>query len=229
MGLGSLIKKGAKVAAKGAKIAAKSGVLQKAIKVGSFVPGPVGLGLKVLGAASTAYGGAQAIKKIAGTVQGAPMPLGLPALPGVRSNQTTFKTGAITPGQTGGGWNPMKWIPRGPGGRMQLPWNDPSIPAFLKQFALDDSFIRPAMRGPRGYVIVRDADGQPYPVLKKVAQQFGLWKPSKKPPISVGDFQALKRADRTVKKMRKIYATIARVDKATTKGGKVTIHRKKGK
>lgn len=223
-----LISKVAKVAKAGAKVVAKSPVT----KYAKFIPGPIGTVATAIGAASSAYGAYKTIKGVVGT-KGAPtMPsvpsFSLPSLPGVTPNKGAGRAPMPMPGQTGGGWNPLKWIPRGPGGRMQMPWNDPSVPAFLKQFALDDSFIRPAMRAPKGYVIVRDADGQPYPVLKKVAQQFGLWKPAHKPPISVGDYQALKRADRTVKKMRKIYATIARVDKATTKGGKVTIHRKKG-
>jgi len=221
MGLVSLVKKGVSAASK----VVRSPIGQSAL---SMIPGArVGVGaLKIAGAVSTAYGGYQAVKGITGVMKGPSVgtlpPGGLPALSGL-------KMSAVSPGQTGGGMLPSKWIPRGPGGRMQLPWNDPSVPQFLKQFALDDSFIRPAMRAPRGYVIIRDADGQPYPVLKKIAQQFGLWKAAHKPPISVGEFQALKKADRTVKKMRKIYATIARVDKATTKGGKVTIHRKKGK
>lgn len=222
MGLMSMVRKGAKVVGK----VAKNPLVHAGMSV---VPGGglIAGGIKAAGALSTAYAGYQAARNVVGALKskGSPvmtaMPTGLPALPGVGGRSTV-----IAPGQTGGGLNPLKWIPRGPGGRMQLPWNDPSVPAFLKQFALDDSFIRPAMRAPKGYVIIRDADGQPYPVLKKVAQQFHLWKPAKKPPISVGDYQALKRADRTVKKMRKIYATIARVDKATTKGGKVTVHRK---
>lgn len=219
MGLMSIARKVGKVGAKVARNPAFQAGLQ-------MIPGAkaVGTGLKVAGALSTAYGGYSAGKSIINTLKGGPA--GLPALPGTGFSMPGLK---VQPGQTGGGLSPLKWIPRGPGGRMQLPWNDPSVPAFLKQFALDDSFIRPAMRAPKGYVIIRDVDGQPYPVLKKVAQQFGLWKPGKKPPISVGEYQALKKADRTVKKMRKIYATIARVDKATTKGGKVTIHRKKGK
>lgn len=224
MGLMSIVKKGARVAGK----VVRNPIVQAGM---SIVPGGgmVATGLKAASALSTAYTGYQAVKGAVNAVRGksspvmSQMPMGLPALPGMGGRSV-----AVTPGQTGGGWNPLKWVPRGPGGRMQLPWNDPSVPAFLKQFALDDSFIKPAMRAPKGYVIIRDADGQPYPVLKKVAQQFGLWKPGKKPPISVGEYQALKKADRTVKKMRKIYATIARVDKATTKGGKVTIHRKKG-
>lgn len=219
MGLLSVARKVGGAAAK----VARNPLVQTGLQM---IPGAkaVSTGLKVAGAMSTAYGGYSAGKAILGTIKGSPA--GLPALPGVGFSMPGLK---VQPGQTGGGVLPSKWIPRGPGGRMQLPWNDPSVPAFLKQFALDDSFIKPAMRAPRGYVIIRDADGQPYPVLKKIAQQFGLWKPGKKPPISVGDFQALKRADRTVKKMRKIYATIARVDKATTKGGKVAIHKKKGK
>ena len=151
------------------------------------------------------------------------MPGGLPMLPGVSPN----RMGALPPvpmGKTGG-----FGIPRGPGGRMQLPWNDPSVPAALKAFALDDSYIRPAMRAPRGYVIVRDPDGQPYPVLKSIAQKFGLWRPAKKPPISVRDWQALKRSDRTIKKLRKVAVMASRIDKTVGKNGRVKFGGKKKK
>jgi len=33
---------------------------------------------------------------------------------------------------------------------------------------------------------------------------MGLWKPAKKPPISVRDWSALKRANSTVKKLKKV-------------------------
>lgn len=168
-------------------------------------------------------GGALASRAITGITGSGGLPAGLPALPGVGPN----RAGALPVppmGRTGG-----FGIPRGPGGRMQLPWNDPSVPAFLKQFALDDSYIRPAMRAPRGYVIVRDPDGQPYPVLKSIAQKFKLWKPAKKPPISVRDWQALKRSDRTIKKLRKVVTMASRVDKAVGKGGKVTFRKGKKK
>lgn len=214
MGLTSLMRKGAGAALK----VVKNPIAGKAL---SMVPG-LGTAVAAAGLASSAYGAYKTISGVTGNKGVPPMPGGLPALPGVSSNRSF---GAIPPppmGKTGG-----FGIPRGPGGRMQLPWNDPSVPAALKAFSLDDSYIRPAMRAPRGYVIVRDPDGQPYPVLKSIAIKFGLWRPSKKPPISVRDWQALKRSDRTIKKLRKIVTMTSRVDKHVSKGGKVSF--KKGR
>lgn len=93
---------------------------------------------------------------------------------------------------------------KGPGGRLQLPGSDPRIPEYLKQFALDDAYLKPYYRAPRGYVVVRDASGRPFAVNKTIARQFGIWKPKKKPPISVSDWQAFKKAQRVEKKLRKV-------------------------
>ncbi len=119
-------------------------------------------------------------------------PIGVPA---------AATTSAIQ--QAGPGGLPVPWW-KGPGGKLQLPWNDPKIPAYLKQFALDDAYLKTYYRAPRGYVIIRDASGRPFAVNKQMARSFGLWKPAKKPPISVGDWQKFKAAERVEKKLKKI-------------------------
>lgn len=106
---------------------------------------------------------------------------------------------SIAPGTTGG-----FGVPTGPGGQWQLPWNDPSVPSAMKPYALDDSYLKIYYRAPKGYVVIKDASGRPYPILKAYARSMGLWSPQKKPPISVKDWTALKAADRTSKKLRKI-------------------------
>lgn len=144
----------------------------------------VGNVLSAVGAASAVYGAAKGI-------QGMMKPTGgLPALPGMGGSM-------IQPGQTGG-----FGIPRGPGGSMQLPWKDPAIPEYLKQFALDDSFLRTGVRAPRGYVVIRDGSGRPFAVLKTVAKAFKLWKAKAKPPISVRDWHHLQGAGRVVNKLQ---------------------------
>lgn len=85
-----------------------------------------------------------------------------------------------------------------------MPWNDPKIAEYLKQFALDDSYLRVYYRAPRGYVIVRDAQGRPYAVLRQIARQFGLWRPAAKPPISATDWKHYKRNQAIEKKLVKI-------------------------
>jgi len=93
---------------------------------------------------------------------------------------------------------------RGPDGKLQMPWNDPRVPQFLQQFSLDDSYLRVYYRAPKGYVIIRDASGKPYAVLRKIAQQFGLWKPSARPPISATEWKHYKANKRIEKKLVKI-------------------------
>lgn len=121
---------------------------------------------------------------------------GLPALP-----MAPAQTRAIQSTSPGG--LPVPWW-KGPGGKLQLPWNDPRIPDYLKQFALDDAYLKPYYRAPRGYVVLRDASGKPFAVNKAMAKAFGLWRPKKKPPISVSDWQAFKKAERVEKKLKKI-------------------------
>jgi hypothetical protein len=98
---------------------------------------------------------------------------------------------------------PVPWW-KGPGGKLQLPWNDPRIPQFLQQFALDDAYLRIYYRAPKGYVIIRDANGKPYAVLRQIAKQFGLWRPAAKPPISATDWKNYKRNRAIEKRLVKI-------------------------
>jgi len=95
-------------------------------------------------------------------------------------------------------------LPRGPGGSLSVPFTNPDVAAALQPYSLDDQFLRTYYRAPPGYVVVRDANGKPFPVMKKAARMMGLWKPAKKPPISVRDWSALKRANSTVKKIKQV-------------------------
>jgi hypothetical protein len=103
----------------------------------------------------------------------------------------------------GAGGLPLPWF-KGPGGKLQLPWNDPRIPDYLKQFALDDAYLKTYVRAPKGYVILRDSSGRPFAVNKSVARSMGLWKPAAKPPISATDYKHFKRNKTIEKRLRKI-------------------------
>jgi hypothetical protein len=97
---------------------------------------------------------------------------------------------------------------RGPGGKLQAPWQDPNIPEYLKQFALDDAYLRICYRAPRGYVVIRDKDGRPFAVNKWIAQKAGIWKPNPKPLLTATDVRALRRAatlKKTVARLNKLY------------------------
>lgn len=119
---------------------------------------------------------------------------GLPALPGQLTAMTQ---------QAGAGGLPVPWF-KGAGGKLQAPWQDPRIPQTIRQFALDDAYLRQALRAPRGFVVVRDREGRPYAVERSVAVKMRLWKPARKPPISAGDWRRYQTASRVAKKLMKL-------------------------
>ena len=119
------------------------------------------------------------------------VPMQMPAIGGVPAPSQMPRVGTL----------PM-W--RGPGGKFQLPWQDPNIAGYLKQFALDDAYLQIYYRAPRGYVVVRDPQGRPFAILKSAARYFGLWHPHAKPPISVRDWHSFQAARKVEKKLRKI-------------------------
>ncbi|MEK6283953.1 MAG: hypothetical protein AABN95_26680 [Acidobacteriota bacterium] len=194
MGFASLLRKGAGALAKVGKI---PGV--------GMIPG-VGNVLSGVSTAAALYGGYKALTAGSGGGGGGggmpPGMGGMPALPGMQSRGQVMPM----PGQTGG-----FGVPRGPGGGMQMPWRDPAIPEYLKQFALDDQFLRPYVRAPRGYVLVRDASGRPFAVLKSMAKAFKMWRPKPKPPISVRDWHHLKGAGRVVDKLKDMEKTAKKI------------------
>lgn len=125
------------------------------------------------------------------------------ALDAVTSAATGAATNAIANAGAGGLKSLVPWW-KGPGGGLQMPWNDPQVAQYLKQFSLDDSYLKIYYRAPRGYVVVHDAAGRPYAVLRQIARQFGIWKPAAKPPISATDWKRYKRNRQIEKKLIKI-------------------------
>lgn len=138
---------------------------------------------------------------------------------------------SITGGGGGGGG-----LPALPGGGMPafpstmgsrgIFSNDANVPAMLKEWTISKGDLKFYPRAPKGFVICYDEKGDPFAIPKKIAMMLKMWRPAKKPPISVGDWQAVKRADRTVSKMKKIFAVTTRVDNNIS-GGKVRV--KKGR
>lgn len=59
---------------------------------------------------------------------------------------------------------------------------------------------------PPGYVVVHPPGQGKQCMLKGVAIKCGLYKQPKKPPISASDYQSLRKADRTVKKIERMVA-----------------------
>jgi len=167
------------------------------------VPG-VGTALSLAGAATGAY------QLLGGGGGGG----GLPALP-------QGFTGGV-PALPGGGAPPIV-------GDRSVFRDDPNIVAALQPFAISMRNLKQYYRAPiKGYVIRRDSAGDPYAIPKHLAKKFLGYKSAKKPPISVGEWEAVKRADRTIKKMKKITTTMTYVDK-NIKGGKVAVRKAKAK
>lgn len=207
MGFGSLLRKGLKVAS----------AVNKS-PLGNFarmVPG-VGTVLGAAGVASSIYGVAKGAQSMLGGGGGG----GMPALPsgGLGGMPVTGGAGYGLPALPGSANAPAIV------GKRSVFRDDPNIANALKAWAISQRFLKTAVRSPiKGYVIVRDAVGDPYALPRSMAIKYAGYRPAKKPPISVGEYQALKKADRTVSKVRKIMTMVARVDKAVGKGGKVRI------
>jgi len=183
-------------------VRAVGGAVASVGRTASKIPG-VGA-IPIVGNALALAGGAATISSFLGGGGSS----GMPALPNLAG-------GPLMPG----GMNPLM----GDRGIFQ---NDPNIPDFLKPFAISKTNLKQYFRGPRGTVIVHDEVGDPYALDRKLAIRFKLWRPGHKPPISVGDWQAVKKADRTVKKMKKVFRVTTSVDKHIS-GGKVVVSRRK--
>jgi hypothetical protein len=70
-------------------------------------------------------------------------------------------------------------------------------------------------QAPPGYVIVKCPNtGQKLAMLKPVARALGLWKPRRKPPISAKDWNCLKKADSTIKKLKRVEKMAGMVNRA---------------
>lgn len=185
---------------KAASTVSKVPVLGQALKV---VPG-VGTALTLANVGMTGYnmlkGGSSGNTGFAG---------GMPALPG------------NMPALPGQGAPPIV-------GDRSILRDDPNIAEAIKPFAIAERNLRTAYRSPiKGYVVVRDSVGDPLAVPKWIAKAYFGWKPSRKPPISVGEWNAIKTADRASKKVKKAVATISRVE-SNIKNGKVVVKKRKG-
>jgi len=196
---GKLIRGAAKVVSSVAKVG-------NVPVVGTVLKAVPGVGA-ALGAASLATTGYQMLTGGGGGGGG------LPALPQGFAN---------VPALPGGGAPPIV-------GSRSILRDDPNVVEALKPFAIAQRNLKTYYRaGLKGYVIRYDSNGDPYGIPKYLAVKFLGYKTAKKPPISVGDWEAIKRADRTVKNVRKMMTTMTRVDKGI-KGGKVTVKSKGGK
>jgi len=138
----------------------------------------VGSAVKALPGVGTALSVVGGISAASDLFSGGTRSPGLPALPG----------GGVA-GQAG------------PGER-SIFRNDPNVVAALKPYAIPMRGLRSYFRAPRGYVVVKDDVGDPMGIPKFLARQFKLWKPAKKPLLSIRDTSAIRRAGSAIKKLQ---------------------------
>jgi len=161
------------------------------------------------------------------------------AIPGVGAGVLALEGASALFG--GGGSGSTSMIPGAPDtmGQRSIFRDDPNIDEALQRFAIDQRFLKTYFRGPKGFVVLRDSQGRAYAIPKKIARTLRdadnkpLWKPAKRPPISVGDWSKLMGAKRTVKKLAKVvktgqsFARFAMMGKSRS-GGNLQINQVKG-
>lgn len=159
-------------------------------KVGkAIVKNPVS---KFAGAALPGVGlavGAAQLADAAGLLGGSSKKGGLPPLPGT----------GILPAMSGG----VPEVTKSMGDRSIFK-NDPNVIEALKPFAISKGNLKAYYRAPKGFVIMYDQVGDPYGIPRNIAKQYLGWKPSKKPPISVKDWEAFKRSNSVMNKLKAI-------------------------
>lgn len=156
-------------------------VKSKALRgIASFVPG----GAAVVGGLSLA-------SALIPSGPGAAAVPGIPKLPGMLSTLGGPITGGIPPGA-------------GTMGQRSIFRDDPNVIEALKPYAISMHNLRTYYRAPKGFIIAHDAQGDPFGIPKAMAKIYLGWKPAKKPPISVRDWQAFQRSKRVLKKLQSI-------------------------
>lgn len=141
----------------------------------------VGNAISLAAGAATAYGAVKGVSSMFGGGAGN-AGAGLPALPGGMPMLPT--TSSIAPGDR------------------SIFRNDPNLNEYLKAFAIPKAALRPMYRAPKGFIVLHDQVGDPYGLPKNVAKAMHLWKPAKKPLLSVRDTNAIRHAGRAIKKLQ---------------------------
>lgn len=90
------------------------------------------------------------------------------------------------------------------------------------------SQLRVAHKSPvRGYVVVHDSAGGTFAVRKDLARAWGMHVTHHRPPISVGEWHALEKSHRVVKKLRKVEKKAREI--ARYAGHRPAEHKSRGK
>lgn len=142
-------------------------------------------------------------------------------------------TGVVATFPRGGGYRPPpppgRPVPQGPirrgiqriapggrTGRELTPYGDMVSKQGLPLMVYPDT--RERVEAPKGYVIVtHPVTGEKLAMLRGAAQRAGLFSPRPKPPISAGDAQAIRRAARAQRRVKKLATNVGY--SCTPKGG----------
>lgn len=184
------------------------GWLTSGLKFGASLLGSVAKvtpGLStVVGAASLGFDAYNALKPSPSNTGIGPPLGGLPALPGMNY------AAAGLPTTTGG----IKTIHSSP----VVPTDKASIDAWISAgLIVPYNKLRPALRAPRGYRVVH-VNGITVGMRADIARRLHLVGPTHKPPISVGQWHALKKAGHTIKVLNKVEKEAKKLARFATKG-----------
>jgi len=84
--------------------------------------------------------------------------------------------------------------------------NDPNVKGRpdIQAAAISKANLKVCYRSPsKGYVVVRDTNGDPMAIPKAMAKAYYGWKPAKKPLLSIRDTNAIRRAGTAIKKLQR--------------------------
>lgn len=163
---------------------------------------------------------------VATTVRTAAKVPGVKFIPGVGTALTVASAGlsaaSMFGGSGGGGGMPPSpfggagpiYGPRGginpSAGDRSIFRNDPNVPTDLKGSVISKGNLRTYYRAPKGYVVMKDAAGDPMGVPKHIAKMYG-WKPAKKPLLSIRDTNAIRHAGAVINKLKKFNKTVQKI------------------
>lgn len=88
--------------------------------------------------------------------------------------------------------------------------NDANVPDNIKPYVISKGDLRQYYRAPKGYVIMKDAKGDPMGVPKYIAKMYG-WKPAKKPLLSIRDTNAIRHSGAVINKLKKFNKTVEKI------------------
>lgn len=89
--------------------------------------------------------------------------------------------------------------------------NDANVPDWLKPMVISKGDLRMYARAPKGYVIMHDEKGDPYGMPRDLAIKMKMWRPAKKPLLSIRDTNAIRHAGTVINKLKKFNKNVQKI------------------